>query len=108
MKNKYSVTSIILSITSIIIIIYINYDLAIKYINADLKTRYLFEVKELGTLFEKVIPLLITFTALILIRIAILKKEDKLKSFIAILLALISTVLIFVRFWFFIVQLFIK
>jgi hypothetical protein len=97
LKNKnLSVFSILLSFTAIILIVYINYQIAKEYLRVDGKTRALFGIKEILQFSYQYYVIIIGFLALGIA--LIIRNPDKQKS-IALALSLGAIILVFCRLW---------
>jgi hypothetical protein len=97
--TKYSKYSSILSLISVLGIIYQNFRLREMFLKTHGKDRALFGITEIAQLDIKLYFGLISLISLILIIIAIRKKEVKKTLLAAIILNTISIVIIFVRLW---------
>ena len=98
-KNKFSVASLIISFGSITYLIVLNYKLAQRYIAASGKTRALFGLNELGWLEYKFYLAPFIILSLILWIVSFRKKEWKTLSIIAAVASIVSFLLLFIRFW---------
>jgi len=99
LKNKFSIISLLLAFASIICTIFLNYRLAKLYIAADGKTRALFGIVEISNYAYKIWVFIGGILALILAIIALKKKESKIIYRLSFLLSLITMLLVFIRFW---------
>ena len=98
-KNKFSVLSIILSITCVIAIIIVNLKIANLYLLSDGKTKDLFGLKELTTFFYQYYFVILGIISLIFGLIGIKKKELKALYIIALSLSVMSIIFVFIRLW---------
>lgn len=97
--KKYSVASIILSLICIGATVFQNFRLLRMYRQARGKDKALFGITEISELDVKLyIGIGIVF-GLILALVAIRKKENRTLSYTAVLFALLSSLLLFVRLW---------
>jgi len=98
-KNKFSVLSIILSITCIIAVIIVNLKIANQYLLSDGKTKALFGLIELTTFYYQYYFVILGILSLILGLLGIKKKELKLIYLIALSLSVLSIIFVFIRLW---------
>ena len=98
-KIKFSLFSIIISLISIVLIIWLNFDLSKTYNLTDGKGRALFGVFESTYLFYKYLIGFIIIVATLTSFIGAIKKDNSISIYISILLVTISILLIFIRLW---------
>jgi len=98
-KNKFSILSIILSITCVIAVIIVNLKIANQYLLSDGKTKALFGLKELTTFFYQYYFVILGIISLIFGLIGIKKKELKSLYIIALSLSVLSIIFVFIRLW---------
>lgn len=94
-KNPFLKISITLSITSILITIFINFQIAKAYLNSDGKTKALFGLSELLRFGYQYYVVIIGIFALIFALLSL----EKSKSFVGIFLSLLAILVVFVKFW---------
>ncbi len=98
-KNKFSILSIILSITCVIAVIIVNLKIANQYLLSDEKTKALFGLKELTTFFYQYYFVILGIISLIFGLIGTKKKELKSLYIIALSLSVLSIIFVFIRLW---------
>ena len=94
-KEQYLKISITLSITSILITIFINFQIAKAYLNSDGKTKALFGLSELLRFSYQYYVVIIGIIALIFA----LYSLEKSKKLFSISLSLLAILFVFVRIW---------
>ena len=97
--SKYSIVSICLSIISIVGIVIHNMKLHELYLQAGRKEKALFGIIELQQLGDKLCLGACSLIGLILVVMAIKKKETTILVAIAALICVLSIVLLFLRLW---------
>lgn len=98
-KSDYTNISIFVSLISISVTTFINYQIAKEYLRVDGKTRMLFGIKEILQFPYQYYAVVFGLTALIL---AILSREEnnqKIKYYTAFFLSLSAILIIFLRIW---------
>ena len=98
-KRKYLETSISLSIVSIVITLFINYQIADEYLKSDGKTRALFGIKELYRFDYQYYVAILGIISLILAVLSIKNNDQRLKKIISVLLSILAITITFVRIW---------
>jgi hypothetical protein len=98
-KIKYLHISLLLSLMSIAVTIFINYHIAKEYIRVDGKTQALFGIKELLQFGYQYWVAVAGFVALIFAIIGSVKSSSSGYKWTAILLSPVSIALVFVRIW---------
>ncbi|MGE5107920.1 MAG: hypothetical protein ACM3H8_10270 [Sphingobacteriales bacterium] len=98
-KYKFSISSIIISVGCVVYLLILNYNLAQHYLSADGKTQALFGIIELTWLSYKIYVVPFLMLSLVFWILSIRKKEAKSLSILAAILSTLSVVLLFIRFW---------
>ena len=98
-KNTFIKISILLSIFSISISLFINYQIAKEYQSVDRKTQLLFGIKELYQFGYQYYMVVLGLISLVLALLSIKTVNQKSKLFTAILLSVIAITIVFIRIW---------
>jgi len=98
-KIVFTITSIVLSITSLLATAKINLDIAKRYLTSDGKTQKLFGLIEITNFYYQYYFVLFGFIALGFAIFATVRKEKKIINQISYGLAIFSIIIIFVRLW---------
>jgi|WetSurMetagenome_2_1015567.scaffolds.fasta_scaffold401767_1 hypothetical protein len=98
-KIKFSLFSIIISLISIVLITWLNYDLVQTYNFTDGKGRALFGIFESTYLIYKYMIGVIILVAIGTSVIGAIKRDNSISIYISFLLVTISILLIFLRLW---------
>ncbi len=98
-NNFFSILSTIFSCIFFAAIIWINHKLAIQYLSSDGKTKVMFGIIEWSRLDYKFYSALLIILAILFLVKAINRKENRLVLVVSSLFIVISTGMLFVRFW---------
>jgi hypothetical protein len=98
-KIKLSKLSILLSLLTLVLIIWLNFDIAQTYNSTDGKGRALFGILEFEYINYKILIGAIILIALGSSIFAVIKKDNSVYVYISFFLVILSSILIFLRFW---------
>jgi cytochrome bd-type quinol oxidase subunit 2 len=98
-KSNYINASILVSLISILVTAFINYQIAKEYLRVSGKTRALFGIKEVFQFPYQYYVIVFGFTSLILAILSRKDKGQKIKYFTAFVLSLFAISIIFLRIW---------
>ena len=98
-RNKYSISSIGLSIICLIMTIQINHNIAQRYLSSDGKTQALFGIIETFNFYYQYYFVVLSSISLIFAILGTRKKENRLPNRLAYIIGFLSLIFIFTRIW---------